>query len=335
MNPIKCNNQGIDANINPSMVHNPIDKSSSQQSVQPSDMFNELASQLNRISVGFGEQSQHQDENNCYYMFDRQDPDMEVDPNQNQDHQLTHKSRDQYSRGTRPIRSRSLIVTNVDPALFGEEAIRQAFESLFLNYDKNLTFTYLKSFKRVRIDVDDENLAQTIQANLDRKQFYRTHFRCYLLQKSKNLTSLYKKSDQKQRESSDDANFHHNDDLVSFYDDGSHRMEGDENCQSNYLTIPKLTKQFLISPPASPPVGWEPVHEGSPVMDVQLISAIANLVPGKLHEIHQGNESQPGIFVEVCEDPRYAKGGDDMPRDFTTRIPKTMSPESFRSPNQL
>lgn len=107
----------------------------------------------------------------------------------------------------------------------------------------------------------------------------------------------------------------------------------------DYLAIPKLTKQFLISPPASPPTDWEPVHEGAPVIDVQLISAIANLVPGKVHEIHPGNENQPGIFVEVCEEPKFnaivtPPNDDDYDDDDSSkscpppsqRIPKTPCP---------
>lgn len=104
--------------------------------------------------------------------------------------------------------------------------------------------------------------------------------------------------------------------------------------RTSFLTVPKLTKQFLISPPASPPVGWEPIHEGSPVIDVQLITAIANLVPGKMHEIHSGNESQPRIFVEVCEDPQFANEPEEHSKIYSTRIPKTMSPESFQRQSQ-
>ncbi|EGD82296.1 hypothetical protein PTSG_02964 [Salpingoeca rosetta] len=34
--------------------------------------------------------------------------------------------------------------------------------------------------------------------------------------------------------------------------------------QMSYLKVPEPTKQFLISPPASPPIGWEPGTESPP-----------------------------------------------------------------------
>lgn len=48
------------------------------------------------------------------------------------------------------------------------------------------------------------------------------------------------------------------------------------------LGLPQRTKQFLISPPSSPPVGWEQVEEASPVVDFSLVTALAKLqLPGK------------------------------------------------------
>ena len=50
----------------------------------------------------------------------------------------------------------------------------------------------------------------------------------------------------------------------------------------NTLGVPEKTKQFLISPPASPPVGWEQSAEAQPCVDFSLVTALASLqLPGK------------------------------------------------------
>ena len=50
-----------------------------------------------------------------------------------------------------------------------------------------------------------------------------------------------------------------------------------------YLQPPQPQKQYLISPPGSPPDGWEPVKERAPAVNFDLITAIANLAPGQPH----------------------------------------------------
>jgi len=49
-----------------------------------------------------------------------------------------------------------------------------------------------------------------------------------------------------------------------------------------YLELPQPTKQYLISPPGSPPEGWEPVKERAPAINYDLLTAIANLAPGMI-----------------------------------------------------
>lgn len=88
--------------------------------------------------------------------------------------------------------------------------------------------------------------------------------------------------------------------------------------EDQHLHPPALTKQFLISPPASPPVGWEPRDEGEPLVNYDLLAAIANLTPGEAHEIHPPQGSKPGIVVHVCEEaPPVVK-----PRIVHTRCPQ-------------
>ena len=75
-----------------------------------------------------------------------------------------------------------------------------------------------------------------------------------------------------------------------------------------FLRAPPLEKQFLISPPCSPPVGWEQPREGRPVVDYDLIAAMAQLAPGEPHELHPTKQinvlgksvSTPSIVVHIA-----------------------------------
>lgn len=86
------------------------------------------------------------------------------------------------------------------------------------------------------------------------------------------------------------------------------KVYGPSDPEEAYLQPPPLEKQFLISPPCSPPVGWEQPREGKPVVDYDLLAAMAQLAPGENHELHPsksvticGNSiSTPSIVVHVC-----------------------------------
>nr|CAG4638793.1 EOG090X0FJX [Cyclestheria hislopi] len=89
-----------------------------------------------------------------------------------------------------------------------------------------------------------------------------------------------------------------------------------ENSQQ-FLQIPPPVRQFLISPPSSPPVDWAPKAETEPIINLDLLAAIASLGPGEAHEVHPATESQPGIVVHICNETGGVK-----PRIIQTRCPE-------------
>lgn len=72
------------------------------------------------------------------------------------------------------------------------------------------------------------------------------------------------------------------------------------------LKPPAPVKQFLISPPASPPAGWEPREENEPLVNHDLLAALATLTPGESHELHPPSEDQPAIIVHTAKLPEVA-----------------------------
>jgi len=100
-----------------------------------------------------------------------------------------------------------------------------------------------------------------------------------------------------------------------------------------FLAPPPLEKQFLISPPCSPPVGWEQPREGGPVVDYDLLAAVAQLGPGDNHELQPsksvticGQElTAPSIVVQVCEGGGVGDGRRQVGKIVQTRRPDRQS----------
>lgn len=183
----------------------------------------------------------------------------------------------------------SLIVTNLDVKIFNDEEERLKFEELFREFDEDITFQYFKSFRRARVNFCSSSTTARARIQLHQAQVCEKTINCYFAQP----------------------------------------MTPKCNGNHPYLEPPAPVKQFLISPPASPPVGWEPVDEAEPVINYDLIAAIANLAPGEAHELHPPSETQPGIVVHICEEEekkeeslqRNAAGGSGKPKIIPTKRP--------------
>lgn len=93
---------------------------------------------------------------------------------------------------------------------------------------------------------------------------------------------------------------------------------------SSTLQVPEADKQFLISPPSTPPVGWQQVREEKPsapqienILEALHLSSADPLVPFKLHA---GCASTPTILVHA-PDPTEEDDQSCNPRVKMSALP--------------
>ncbi|XP_038655639.1 calcipressin-2-like isoform X3 [Scyliorhinus canicula] len=232
-----------------------------------------------------------------------------------------------------------LVACEVNEQIFTNQEVQERFEDLFRVYDEQATFQLFQSFQRVRINFSSQEAAARARIELHESDFNGSKLKLYFAQ---GKMEKVEKSNSKMTETAETENHlkklkkarkENVDKSDKMSESAEMEQDGNNNKVQNnqdevnkmYLTPPPPVKQFLISPPASPPVGWHPIEDATPTINYDLLRAIATLGPGDKYEVHTGTEGTPSVVVHICESENEEEDAVKLPKQ---KIVQTKRPDN-------
>ncbi|KAI6209399.1 Protein sarah [Aphelenchoides besseyi] len=182
----------------------------------------------------------------------------------------------------------AIIIKNVPKTLFENEDLKANFANLFYELEPTARIDYLKGFQRVRVIFREPEHATAAKLLVEHHSFDGCQMKAYFAQNIKFTRRAYQD-------------------------------------EKGHLKLPPLEKQFLISPPSSPPVGWIQSSEMAPIVcDFDLMSRLAAYTVEDDYELHEGVSGQPAIVVTPCKHPQNDSSSNErLQRVHTPRPPLT------------
>lgn len=212
----------------------------------------------------------------------------------------------------------TLVITQV-PRNFFQPIILQALRDFFAVYGEIMHWVPISSFARILLVYHDVGPAEQAKASSDPLVIQPDHgYISSLL--SIHACRLI-------------AHFCRAPTVLRVYRAEPHRPLSPQTPDDQFLKPPPLERNFLISPPGSPPVGWEPIREDPPnsrTLAEDLVTALNRL---KCREKHGNREVllEPedgigvGVYVEDCDSMESDEDDDsEMDFDYGTPNPSRM-----------